>query len=254
MHDHAELWLSGAITAVLILASGIGLLLKVRIAHGLPHAGIDNLRARIRSWWIMAALLGGALWLGTLATWALFAIVSWIALREFLATPGVSPLRAWLTGGFICVGCIAFLPAVLTLEIPGHEGRNALLLAYVILVSQSSDVLQYVWGKLLGRHPIAPAISPSKTIEGFLGGVFCATLLGTGLWWITPFSAAQSALISLTIALLGFAGGLYLSAQKRKRGIKDWSNLIRGHGGMLDRLDSLWLPAPFFYALVRYAA
>jgi phosphatidate cytidylyltransferase len=143
---------------------------------------------------------------------------------------------------------------LLLLDIPGYAGRNALLLAYLVLVTQSSDVLQYIWGKLCGKHPIAPGISPSKTVEGFAGGVISATLLGASLWWITPFSAVEATLVSLLLALLGFAGGLFMSAQKRARGIKDWGDLIRGHGGMLDRIDSLWLPAPLFYVYVRYAA
>lgn len=136
------------------------------------------------------------------------------------------------------------------LEIPGYEGRNVFLLVFLVLVAQASDVLQYLWGKWLGKHPIAPIISPAKTVEGFVGGIICATLLGAGLWQITPFSLLQAAVIALLITLLGFAGGLILSAQKRARGIKDWSNLIRGHGGMLDRIDSLWLSAPVFYCAV----
>lgn len=255
-HAHG-VWLSSAVAVVLVLASAVGTLLKHRVARGQPHAGIDNLRARVRSWWLMAAVLGGALWLGTLATMLLFAGIALVALREFLAVPGPARARTWptaLMGFFICVLCVAFIPALLLLEIPDYAGRNALLLAYLVLVTQSSDVLQYIWGKLIGKHLIAPAISPSKTVEGFAGGVICATLLGASLWWITPFSPAESALVSLLVTLLGFAGGLYLSAQKRARGIKDWGKLIRGHGGMLDRIDSLWLPAPLFYVYVSCAA
>lgn len=248
------LWLSSAIAVVLVLASAAALLLKHRVAHGRPHAGIDNLHTRVRSWWVMAAVLGAALWLGTLATIVLFAGIASLALREFVMAPGVVTARTWLTGLTICVVCVAFMPALLMLDIPGYSGRNALLLAYLILVTQSSDVLQYIWGKLCGRHPIAPGISPAKTVEGFVGGVASATLLGASLWWITPFAAAEAALVSLLLTLLGFTGGLILSAQKRMRGIKDWGNLIRGHGGVLDRIDSLWLPAPLFYAYVRYAA
>jgi phosphatidate cytidylyltransferase len=251
--NHA-LWLSSVIAAVLVLASAIGSLLKMRIARGLPHAAIDNLRARIRSWWIMAAIVGGALWLGTLVTSMLFAVIAIIALREFLAAPADSRARTWITGVLICVVCMAFVPALLSLEIPGYQDHNPMLLAYLILITQASDVLQYIWGKLFGRHLIAPGISPSKTVEGFAGGVLSATVLGASVWWITPFSTGEAALLALAIALLGFAGGLYMSAQKRKRGIKDWGSLIRGHGGVLDRIDSLWLPAPLFYAYVKYVA
>ena len=106
-----------------------------------------------------------------------------------------------------------------------------------MLVVQSSDVLQYVWGKLLGRHKIAPLLSPSKTVEGFVGGVASATLLGAALWWITPFSPWQAGADGAVINLMGFCGGLVMSAIKRDRGVKDWGQMIEGHGGMLDRLD-----------------
>ena len=112
--------------------------------------------------------------------------------------------------------------------------------------------LQYIWGKLFGRHRIAPAVSPNKTWEGFLGGVATATLIGTGLWWVTPFTPWQAALMSLVIALMGFAGGLTMSAIKRDRGVKDFGTLIAGHGGVLDRIDSLCFAAPVFFHLTRY--
>jgi phosphatidate cytidylyltransferase len=154
-------------------------------------------------------------------------------------------------GLVICVYCISHAPALLTLEIPGYEGRNAFLLVFLILVVQSCDVLQYLWGKLAGRRKIAPTLSPSKTVEGSIGGIVSATALGAALSPITPFSVAEAALISLAMTLLGFLGGLILSAQKRRRGIKDWGTLIRGHGGMLDRLDSMVLSAPVFLHVVR---
>src|SRR5690606_13723866 len=100
------------------------------------------------------------------------------------------------------------VPALLTLRIPGFEGRHLLLVAFLVLVVQASDVLQYVWGKLLGRHRIAPGLSPSKTVEGFVGGVASATALGAALWWITPFAPWQAALMALVTTLMGFFGGL----------------------------------------------
>ena len=151
----------------------------------------------------------------------------------------------------ICVWCVSHAPALLTLEIAGYEGRNAFLLVYLILVVQSCDVLQYLWGKLAGRRRIAPTLSPSKTIEGSVGGIASATLLGALLSPITPFTVVEAAVISLLLTLLGFLGGLVLSAQKRQRGIKDWGTLIPGHGGMLDRLDSVFLSAPVFLEVLR---
>ena len=155
-------------------------------------------------------------------------------------------------GLMICVYAISHVPALLALQIPGFAERNLLLVIFLILVVQSSDVLQYVWGKLLGRRKIAPNVSPSKTLEGFLGGVASATALGAAMWWITPFTPLQAAGMALAITLMGFAGGLVMSAIKRDRGVKDWGHLIEGHGGMLDRLDSVCFSAPIFFHLVRY--
>lgn len=152
----------------------------------------------------------------------------------------------------ICVFCASHVPALLTLKIAGYEGRNVLLIAFLVIVVQLSDVLQYVWGKLFGRTKIAPRLSPSKTVEGFVGGIVSATLIGTGLWWITPFTPLQAGLLAFVITLMGFFGGLVMSAIKRDRGVKDWGNLIEGHGGLIDRLDSVVFSAPIFFHLTRY--
>ncbi len=152
----------------------------------------------------------------------------------------------------LAVFCISFVPALLTLEIAGYEGRNLLLIAFLVIVVQLSDVLQYVCGKLMGKRKIAPNLSPSKTLEGFVGGVTLATLIGGALWWITPFTFWQALLIALMINILGFFGGLVMSAIKRDRGVKDWGHMIEGHGGMLDRLDSVCFAAPVFCHFVRY--
>jgi phosphatidate cytidylyltransferase len=154
-------------------------------------------------------------------------------------------------GLMICVYCLSYTPALLMLKIPDY-GRPAKLMLYLVLVDQLSDVLQYVWGKLLGRHKIARVVSPNKTWEGFIGGVLSATGVGTALWWMTPFRPPIAALVSLTIALMGFAGGLTMSAIKRDRGVKDYGTLIKGHGGILDRMDSMCFAAPVFFHIVRY--
>lgn len=155
-------------------------------------------------------------------------------------------------GLMICVYCLSYVPALLTLDIPGYTGLDPLLIVFLILVAQSSDVLQYVWGKLFGKHKVSPSISPSKTVEGLVGGVLSSTGVGAALWWITPFNPWQAALIALTVTILGFFGGLVMSAIKRDRGIKDWGSLIEGHGGMLDRVDSISFSAPVFFHIVRY--
>jgi len=155
-------------------------------------------------------------------------------------------------GLMICAYCLSHAPALLILKIPNYEGRDATLLLYFVLVDQMSDVLQYVWGKLLGRRKIAPGVSPNKTWEGFIGGVLTATLLGALLSWATPFTRLQGAGMSLSITLMGFLGGLVMSAIKRDAGVKDFGAMIEGHGGILDRIDSLCFAAPVFFHLTRY--
>jgi len=152
----------------------------------------------------------------------------------------------------VCVYCVSHAPALLMLSIPGYQGQNGKLLFYLVLVAQLSDVFQYVWGKTLGRHKIAPRVSPNKTWEGFIGGISTATAVGAGLWWATPFTPWQSAGMALAITLMGFAGGLVMSAIKRDRGVKDYGSMIEGHGGVLDRIDSICFSAPVFFHLTRY--
>jgi phosphatidate cytidylyltransferase len=186
-----------------------------------------------------------------------------IPVYVFLGLPIIAALRGDTTeyisriaevqwGLMVSVFCVSHAPALLTLPIPGFEGQNAMLIVFLITVVQASDVLQYVWGKLIGRRKIAPRLSPSKTIEGFIGGVASATALGAALWWITPFTWWQAGLMALVVNLMGFCGGLVMSAIKRDRGVKDWGQMIEGHGGMLDRLDSVIFAAPVFFHLTRF--
>jgi phosphatidate cytidylyltransferase len=157
-------------------------------------------------------------------------------------------------GLMVCVYCISYTPAILLLlKIPGYEGQNAKLLFWFVAVVELSDVMQYVWGKTCGKHKIAPTVSPGKTWEGLLGGGATTVGLGTALWWATPFSPLQAAGMSAIIVFMGFAGGLVMSAIKRDRGVKDWGTAIGGHGGFMDRMDSLSFAAPVFFHVVRYS-
>ncbi|MEM7243098.1 MAG: phosphatidate cytidylyltransferase [Pseudomonadota bacterium] len=186
-----------------------------------------------------------------------------IPVYAFLFLPIISVLRGEIEnfmtrvsetqwGLMICVFAASHVPALIMLDIPGYEGKSILLIAFLVVVVQGSDVLQYVFGKLFGRHRIAPLLSPSKTWEGFLGGVISASFLGAGLWWLTPFAIWQAFLIAMMISILGFLGGLVMSAMKRDKGIKDWGHLIAGHGGFIDRLDSVVFSAPIFFHVTRY--
>lgn len=299
----------GAVFLVLAVASTIGLILKWRSGFAHPHATIDNLNARLKAWWIMIAVITAATSAGAWGVIALFALVSFQCLREYVSLAPTRkgdhraliwsfyvflPLQYYLIaagwyglfsilipvyaflllpisaslgadtarflersakiqwGLMICVYCLSHVPALLTLEIPDYAGRNLLLVVFLLLTVQSSDVFQYIWGKLLGRHALSKQISPSKTVEGLVGGMLSATAMGAALWWITPFSPGEAAFVALVINTLGFFGGFVLSAIKRDRGVKDWGHLIEGHGGMLDRVDSLAFSAPVFFHLLRH--
>jgi phosphatidate cytidylyltransferase len=255
-----------ALFAVLAVASAAGWCL----ALARPSPAVDNLNARLRAWWVMIVIGALVLWMGRLAIVMLFGALAWWALSEF--TP-----RGWF---FVLVPCqfalvalewfglaAALIPAA-CLFLRNNEQRLGLLLCayalswipalagetwglYFVLVVQASDVLQYLWGRAIGRHKVAPRLSPSKTVEGLIGGVLSATALGTFLHFLTPFSPARAAMVAFVITTAGFFSGLLFSKLKRERGIKDWGSAIAGHGGVLDRVDSLCLSAPLFYLATR---
>jgi phosphatidate cytidylyltransferase len=307
------IWVLSTVFALLVLSSICTWVLSRRAAAGQSDqkatATIHNLAARVKAWWVMAAVLAVAFLLGTLATLLVFAFGSFMALREFLKLTqtlpedrvglrvafflvlpfqylliGIQwyglfaimiPVYAFLilpvfpvirqeTAHFLertarlqwslmlTVYCVSHAPALLILTIPNYANENALLLFYLVFVTQISDVFQYVFGKWLGRTSIAPAFSPSKTVEGLLGGGLSAVFCGTLLWWITPFTPIEALGFGVIIVVFGFIGGLVLSGVKRSLGVKDWGSSIAGHGGALDRLDSLSFSAPIFFHLVRY--
>lgn len=127
------------------------------------------------------------------------------------------------------------------------------LLLYLVFLTQFNDVAQYVCGKLFGKHKIIPAISPKKTWEGFIGGVFFTTLLATILYsFLTPFSLPIAIVSGLIISMAGFIGDVTISAVKRDLQIKDTGSIIPGHGGILDRVDSLTYAAPLFFHYIYF--
>ena len=167
--------------------------------------------------------------------------------RDFLAR---NAKLQW--GLMLTVFAISHAPALLLLDLSRYQLPDALLLLYLMIVVQISDVFQYVFGKLFGRTRLSPAISPSKTVEGLVGGGLTAVLIGAALSGITPFSPLQAAGMSAVIVIGGFFGGFVLSAIKRDLGVKDWGRMIEGHGGILDRMDSVSFASPLFFHLTRY--
>lgn len=158
----------------------------------------------------------------------------------------VLPMQLMLT--VFSLSHLAFL-----LSLPELEGFNAGgrgLLLYVVFLTEMNDVFQFTWGKLLGRTKIIEKISPNKTWEGFVGGVLTTTVVGYFLRFLTPLSGIESLVVAFSVACSGFIGDIIVSAVKRDIGLKDTGTLIPGHGGILDRIDSLAISAPIFFYLI----
>lgn len=224
-------------------------LLKTRPAD---HSGLvlTFLAIPIQYYWI---------WIGWYGMFVIF-----IPVYVFLILP-VRLVLSRETTGFVASasqiqwGLMAFvfglshLGFLLTMP-PTLDGRSngRALLLFLVFVTEISDVLQYVWGKTLGRRKILPSVSPNKTWEGFIGGIATTIALSIGLRFLTPFSIPETIIVSLMTTLAGFGGGAVMSAVKRDFGVKDFGGLIPGHGGMLDRVDSLCYAGPIFFHYVRY--
>ena len=154
-------------------------------------------------------------------------------------------------GLMICVFAIGHAAYLLVLPIRGAPTGGLLL--FLLILTEGNDVAQYVWGKLFGDWKIVPSVSPNKTVAGFLGGIATVTVLGAALaTFLTPFGLVAGAALGAMIAVAGFFGDVTISAVKRDIGIKDMGKLIPGHGGVLDRIDSLVFAAPLFFHTVRY--
>ena len=126
-------------------------------------------------------------------------------------------------------------------------------LVFLVVITELNDVFQYLMGKFFGRHKITPKISPNKTWEGFIGGVVTTTLLATVLApFLTILTWQQGLVAGFIIACVGFIGDVVLSSIKRDLGIKDTGSLIPGHGGLLDRMDSLMYSTPLFFHYFYY--
>jgi phosphatidate cytidylyltransferase len=163
-------------------------------------------------------------------------------------------MRAWQGGTDALTTISASLFPSLYLALPigamiaiREQGPEPLFLLMLTIIV--SDTAQYYTGRLTGRHLLAPAISPKKTIEGAIGGIVFGTALFAvlGAWWLPVVPPALRIVIGLGLVGLGIAGDLFESMLKRSAGVKDSSSLIPGHGGILDRIDALLFAAPFFY-------
>ena len=304
----AVLWGLGVVLGVLTLAVAVTAILPALK----PAGDFTNLRQRIASWWVMIALLAGALLAGWQMFTTLMIAISFIALREFLSlAPVRREDRLIVLAAFVAMGinylfividdyglyrvfiptyvfliipflmaCIgqtrAFLATTATfhwaivtcvynlgyiaflMRTPASEALPAGaagLVFFLLVATEANDVAQYIWGKLFGRRKIVPKVSPNKTWEGFLGGWLTTGLL---IWFVgpvfTPLSGIGLAVLAIFLPVAGFAGDVTMSAIKRDIGVKDTSALIPGHGGLLDRADSLTFTAPLYFHILAYFA
>ncbi|EPI2799691.1 phosphatidate cytidylyltransferase [Citrobacter koseri] len=295
------------------LAVIFALLLVATVVNGLlvllrPGKDWQELTLRIRTWWVIIVLFSLAMLSPQWLALTFFALVSFIALKEFLTlAPSrqsdrmpllwmfiAIPINYWLIGigwygmfvVFIPVYVFLFLPArmVLTGDTQGFlrtasqlhwslmttvfafshvafllvlpaDGlqTGALLVLFLVGLTEFNDIAQYLWGKSLGRIRVIPKVSPNKTLAGLLGGMVttavAAMILGPLL---TPLNWPMALLAGVIIGITGFCGDVVMSAIKRDIGVKDSGTLLPGHGGILDRLDSLIFTAPVFFHFIRY--
>jgi len=276
-----------------------------------PDAKLQELKARTKSWWVMASVFVGATIFNSNISYIAIALLSFIAFRElyslldfrqsdrraifwafltipiqyYLAYIGwygayiifipvvmflLLPLRLVLKGDtdgitksmsmlqwtlMLTVFGLSHMAYLLSLpDIDGFDSGGRGLLLFLVFLTEINDVMQFTWGKLLGKNKIIPKVSPNKTWEGFIGGLICTTGIGFMLAFLTPLSTYQVLFVSFMVALAGFIGDIVMSAIKRDIGVKDTGSTIPGHGGVLDRIDSLAYTAPTFFHLVYYIA
>lgn len=153
----------------------------------------------------------------------------------------------------LTVFCISHIAYLLTLPVKNDAAGSIGLVLFLLFITQFNDVSQYIWGKLFGRNKIIPKVSPNKTWEGFLGAVMTITICsGFAAPLLTPLTFELGLIFGFIISVSGFFGDVVISSVKRDLEIKDSGNLIPGHGGILDRIDSLMYTAPLFFHMIYY--
>lgn len=238
-----------AFSGVVVLAGGLALFEFYRMCFG----------SRSHSWLVGIGLIGfAALILRT--HWPDILVPTLLAiLIGIISVPLLSraPLEQSLRDGALTFFGILYLGLTLgTLSMTRLLPQGEWLIFFLLLVTWASDTGAYYVGTLYGRHRLAPRISPKKTVEGLVGGFFGAIIVAyAARWWFLPELSNLDCLILATLlTITGLWGDLTESAMKRSVGMKDSGGILPGHGGMLDRLDSLLFTAPVFYYYVTLAS
>ncbi|PPD49265.1 MAG: phosphatidate cytidylyltransferase [Methylobacter sp.] len=285
-------------------------LTSIWLAYSRPGRDYQELRLRIRTWWLIVAVFVAAILFNRTVSVTILGFVSFLAFKEYLSLVPTRradhrvlfwaylsipvqfywawmgwyglfiifipvymflllPMRMILIGetqGFlraigtlqwglmITVFSLSHMAFMLVLPPETNPAGGAMgLLIYLVFLTEINDVAQYIWGKSLGKRKIAPKVSPNKTAAGFLGGVISTTLLAVVLApWLTPLLPHEALGAGVLIGLAGFVGDVTISALKRDLGVKDSGAMLPGHGGILDRLDSLTYTAPLFFHYVFF--
>ncbi|MCF3935882.1 phosphatidate cytidylyltransferase [Acuticoccus sp. M5D2P5] len=297
------------------LLIGFASILALLIAGTIASFWMAGIRARVKTWWVIVVALGAAMLAGRMGVIVLFALISFIALREYLSLvptrredrPALLLAYALVPASYLIVALdwygiyLVFVPVYVFLLMPAvlvlngrtkgylaatgilhwgivitvyNLGYGALfmntppaeaplggagLLFFLLVVTGLNDVFQYIAGRTIGGPKILPSVSPNKTWAGFLGGVVLSGILVCLLAPIfTPLPWRAILILAVLMPVAGFAGDVTMSAVKRDLGVKDASKLLPGHGGALDRLDSLTFTAPLtfhvfaFFSSVRF--
>ena len=195
-------------------------------------------------------------WYGMFIIWIPVFLFLFLPFRQILTgeTKGFLENTSRVQWGLMMfVFGLSHLAYMITLKpLPGSTVGGTELVLYLVLLTELNDILQYIWGKSIGRRKIIPKVSPNKTVEGFLGAFVSIMFLAVIFSFLTPFTWLEALIAGMIISWSGFIGDVVISMVKRDIGVKDSGNMLPGHGGILDRVDSLTYTAPLFFHYVYY--